>query len=202
MNAGIVFNPGNITPVGLAFIQLAAGTPVYGNCLNAHILHTFRNFHNVDTIKIPAKPGFYGNRQVSAAHTGFGQAFHQPNIFQHACACALGHYFFYRAAKVYVEQVGVYGVHNPGAHGHGLLVAAKNLDTYGALFFKNVELLAAFHGIAYQPLATDKFSEHQVGAVHFAHGTKRRIAHILHGGEEQRKIGELYGAYVWHGLQR
>src|SRR5690606_23279804 len=82
---------------------------------------------------------------------------------------------------------------------HGILAAAEELDAHRALFGKDVQLLHALGRLADQALAADELRVHQVGAVLLAQGAEGRIAHILHGGKEEREIREYDGAYAGHG---
>ena len=81
-------------------------------------------------------------------------------------------------------------------------ITSKDLDAYRFLIIKNVKFLAAFNGITYQPFTADELGVHQVGPVLLAKRTERRIAHVLHGGQEQRELRELDGADARHAPQK
>src|SRR5690606_14131290 len=75
---------------------------------------------------------------------------------------------------------------------HGINVTAEDLYAYGPLVLKNVQFLPAFGGVTDQAFRGDEFSIHEVNTVLFAYKTKRRIAHVFHGRQEQRKLPQIY----------
>jgi hypothetical protein len=48
------------------------------------------------------------------------------------------------------------------------------------------------------PLAADELGVHQIGPVPLAQCTEGRIAHVLHGRQQQREVAEVYGADAGH----
>ena len=198
VDTGILFYPGDQGPVGLAFIKLGAGAAVDGQGLDAHVLQAFGHFFDIFRLVVPAQSGLYGHRQAGAFDHRRRQAGHQRHVFQYGGAGAFADHFFHGAAKIDVHQVGLDGIDDPGAHGHCFFVAAEDLDAERAFVFKEIQLLPAFDGIADQSFAGDEFAVHQIGAVLFADIPERGVAHVFHGGQEERKIRKLYLADVYH----
>ncbi len=53
---------------------------------------------------------------------------------------------------------------------------------------KNLGPIAAFHGIPDEAFTADEFTVHEVGPIVFTQCPERRVTHILHGCQQQRKI--------------
>src|SRR5258708_22204798 len=70
--AGIRLHFSNQRPVGIAFIQLCAGSAMNGECLDACILKSLRNLFNIFRLVVPAEPGFDGHWQFRRIHNGLG----------------------------------------------------------------------------------------------------------------------------------
>lgn len=198
MNAGILFHFCNEGPVGFAFVKLGARAAVNGEGFDADILQPFCNFLNIFRGVIPAQPRFYGDGKAGAFYNGIGETGHSGHILQHGGAGAFAHHFLDGTAEIDIDQVGLYGVDYPGTHGHCLFVSTKDLDAERTLIFKKVQLCPAFNGITDQSLAGNEFAVHQVCAILLTHVSKRRIAHIFHGCEEERECRNLYLADVYH----
>src|SRR5690349_18132352 len=62
MYTRIVFYFGYKAPVGLAFIQLAAGAAMNGERFYTYILQAFSHLFYLFGLIIPTKPGLYSNR--------------------------------------------------------------------------------------------------------------------------------------------
>ena len=190
LNARIVFYGGNEAPVGLAFVELRTRATMDAEGGDAHVLQVLGYFHNVFAIVVPAEAGLHGDGQGGATHAGGGEAHHQVHVFEYGRAGAFAHNLFHRTAEVNVQQIWPGSIYNAGAHGHGVLVAPKNLDANWALVVENVQLLPALDSIADEAFAADELSKHKIGAVILAHGAEGRVAHVFHWRKQQRKIGE------------
>src|ERR1051326_8563437 len=104
----------------------------------------------------------------------------------------------HRATVIDVDQIGVCAIGNLTGFAHGVDAPTEKLYADGPLVFEDVEFFYAFGGITYQAFGRDEFSVHEIGTVLLAHITERRIAHVLHGGEEEGKFTELYVADADH----
>ncbi len=201
MNAGVFFDFCDQGPIRFAFVQLRAGPAMYGEGFDADILQSFRHLFNILRLVVPAQAGLHRHRQPGAFYDRFRKPGHSGNILQHGSTGAFTNHFLHRTPEIDVHQVRLYGVYDPGAHGHGLFVAAEYLDAERAFVFKEIQFLPAFNGIPDQSFTGNEFTVHQVSAILFADVPEGRVAHIFHGGEEKRECRNLYIADVYHGIK-
>src|SRR5690606_40991930 len=67
----------------------------------------------------------------------------------------------------------------------------------GSFLFINIQLHHAFCGIADKSFGRNKFGKNHIGALLFAKRAEWRVTNVLHWGEQQRKIRQLYVSYFW-----
>src|SRR5690606_38213232 len=194
----VVFDARDVRPIGGTFVELRSGACMDGKRFHSDVLQAFGDFVDVDHIVVPAEARFDRYREIRAADDRFGEAHHQVDIFEDCRAGTFTHDFLNRTSEVDIDQVGVYGFDDFGRHGHGFFVATENLDSDGPFVIEYVEFLTGFYRIADESFAGDELTEHQIGSVGLAQTPERRVADILHWGQQERKIGQLYVAYFNH----
>ena len=82
---------------------------------------------------------------------------------------------------------------------HSVLTPPEQLDTDRPFVLEDVQLLQPFRRLADQPFAADELGVHQVRTMFLAQRPERRIAHILHGREQERELRQFDGADTGHG---
>ena len=178
-------------PVGLALVQLGPGAPVDAQGLDADVLQALGHLLDVAAGIVPAQARLHGHRQLHGLHHGLGQAHHLVHVQQQAGAGALAHHLLHRAAVVDVDQLGTGRLGDACGLHHGLLGAAEQLDAHRPLTGEDVQLLPALGRIADQALAADELGVHQVRPVPLAQRSEGRVAHVLHGRQQQGEVPQL-----------
>ena len=120
---------------------------------------------------------------------GFRQAYHQVDIFQNSGSSAFTDHFLTGQPKLISNQIGLTVSADPGAHGHSAPSSPPKIWMKGLFLLPWNPVFTAFHGVADRSFAADEFTVHQVGPIVFTYGAKRRVAHILHRCQQQRKLG-------------
>lgn len=179
-------------PICLALVHLLAGAAVDGQGLNARILKSHGYLQYPYRIVIPAQSGFDGYRYGYAFYDFGRHGLHFGQIEQNACSGSLAGYLVYRTSVIDVDEFrsGIFcdGCRLP----HGVDLVAENLHPDWPFVIVYVEFLNAFFCFADQTFSSNKFGKHQVGAHFLAKRPERRIADILHGGEQQGKAAQVY----------
>lgn len=100
------------------------------------------------------------------------------------CARQLAHHLLDRAPVVDVQHFGFCRLDDLRGPHHGIQFGAEDLHADGA-FVVNIEFLKAFMGVADQAFHRNELGIKHVAAVLLAQRAEGRVAHVLHGGEQQ-----------------
>src|ERR1700754_4524135 len=93
-------------------------------------------------------------------------------------------------AEIDVKQIGAGDIHDRCGKLHALLIPAIELNAHRALGLEDIQLPAALYPSFYKALAGNELRIRQVSSVGLADNPKRRVADVLHGCQQKRKIRE------------
>ena len=114
-------------PVGMAVVELAAGTAVHGDKRDARLFGAARQIGRVERGVVPAKPHFQRHRNLDRRHDCLDQGERMVEIaHQRRTGLAVGDVFG-RAAHVDVDDLGAARLGDARAFGHPLRLAARDL---------------------------------------------------------------------------
>ena len=195
VHPGIVFHLAYQSPVGLAGVHLAAGTPVYGQSRYAAILQLLGQLYDNLRVMVPAQPCLHGDRHLHGIDDPARNSQHLGYIAQHAGAGAFAGDLLHRAAEVDVYHIGMRLLAEPGCLYHRLGEAAVYLYRYGTLGIDDVQLALCCRYVPHQSIGRHKLGIYHIGAKLLAHQPERGIGYIFHGSQQHGTLAQIYVSY-------
>ena len=166
--------------------------------LDANVLEQFGDLHDVLAVVVPAQSGLDRDRQGASLNNLLRHGDHLRNVLQDARTRTAARDLLHRATVVDVDDVRLGFLGNGSCLAHRIDLTSKNLNANGTLVFENVQLCPALRGVANQPLRADELGVHDISSVLLAQRAKRRIAHVLHWGEQKGKFRDVDVTYAYH----
>jgi hypothetical protein len=173
-------------PVGLALVELLAGTAVYRHQLDAGILGPPRQFRRVDAVMIPTQAHFQRHRHAGRSDSRLNQGQRMIEIaHQGGAGQALGH-LPGRTPHIDIDDIGPGIDGNAGALRHPVCLAPGQLDHTGLQ--RCVERRLAHHidPAAGQRVAGDHFRHDHARPETLRLAAERQVCHTRHGRQNGR----------------
>ena len=155
---------------------------------NTNIPQRFGHFHNIFWVIVPAHSFFY--RQFRSLYNGIGQPDHAEYLLISRHLASLQTTFFHRTSKINIDQVGTHFHDHVHASSITSMSIRKSLNTDGLPISYRTPVSSCFFGVANESFGRNKLCIHHRHQL-FAEHAERRIAHVFHRREQQRKIRQF-----------